>query len=75
MKVKLNIFRASDQPAKEVECFLIDKMDDLAEEAFPYILADDPLKTCLAHFDFDIDKAIEAVNFLPDNQSPINFLP
>ena len=78
MKVKLNVFHASDQPARGDECFLVDKMDDLVEEALPYILADNPLEMCLAHVDidnFDVDKAIEEVNSLLDNQSLINSLP
>ncbi len=31
MKVKLNVFNAADQPARKIECFMIDKIDDLIE--------------------------------------------
>ena len=65
MKAKLNVFNAAQQPSKEDDCFAVDVIDGLVEEALPYILTEDPLDACLAHFgynEFDIEKSIEEVN-------------
>ena len=65
MKARLNVFNAAQQPSKEDDCFAVDVIDGLVEEALPYILTEDPLEACLAHFgydEFDIEKSIEEVN-------------
>ena len=45
MRVRLNIFKASTQPVleDESECFLVDMIDGMIEEALPAILSIDPL--------------------------------
>ena len=49
--VTLNIFKASSQPMleDESECFFIDVIYEIIEEALPAILDKDPLRTCLFH--------------------------
>jgi len=46
MKVSLNIFKASFQPVfeGESECFVVDLIDEMIEEALPVILAMIPWK-------------------------------
>ncbi|XP_059627731.1 uncharacterized protein LOC132270568 [Cornus florida] len=67
MKVKLNIFSASQHPQGEYECFSLDIIDEMVKESLLFILSQDPLETCLAHSDFenyDIDQSIREVNSL-----------
>lgn len=48
-------------------------IQECVEEALPYILAEDPLEACLAHFgfeDYDIDLSMEEVNSLLDSAPP-----
>ena len=66
MKVWMNIYRASQHPPiEEADCCVVAMIDELVEEALPYILIEDPLEACLAYFGFDeyeIDHSIEEVN-------------
>ncbi|XP_058217377.1 uncharacterized protein LOC131328450 [Rhododendron vialii] len=58
MTLKLSVYKATRPPLVEEDCFAVDVINDLVEEALPYILTDDPLAACLAQFDlenFDID--------------------
>lgn len=67
MTLKLNVYKAARPSPVEEDCFAVDVLEDLVEEALPSILTDDPLAACLAHFDFenfDIDQSIEEVNTL-----------
>lgn len=73
MKVRLNMYNASKQPQLEEDCFAVDVIQECVEEALPYILVEDPLEACLAHFGFeeyDIDRSIEEVNSLLDSVPP-----
>ena len=47
MRVRLNIFKASAQPVfeDESECFFVDMIDGVIEEALPAILSNAPLGT------------------------------
>ena len=72
MTVRLNIFKASHLPLTEdeSECFLINNVEEIVEDATPYVLTPDPLEACLAHFafdEFDIDQSISEVNALLDS--------
>jgi len=51
--VRLNIFKASSQPVfeDESECFFIDVIDEMIEEALLTILSNDPLGAYLSHKD------------------------
>ncbi|XP_058223187.1 uncharacterized protein LOC131332892 [Rhododendron vialii] len=63
MKLSLNMYSAARQPHEEEDCFAVDVVHELVEEAF------DPLEACLAHFgyeEFDIDQSIVEVNSLLD---------
>ncbi|XP_058213682.1 uncharacterized protein LOC131325434 [Rhododendron vialii] len=76
--LRLNVFNASEQPHQEEDCFAVDMIDNLVEEALPYILNKDPLEACLAHFGFnkfDIDQSIEEVNALLDASPLLDFPP
>ncbi|XP_058223079.1 uncharacterized protein LOC131332796 [Rhododendron vialii] len=67
MTLKFNVYKAAKPSPVEEDCFAVDVVENLVEEALPSILTDDPLATCLAHFDFenfDIDQSIEEVNTL-----------
>lgn len=78
MKVRLNAFKASHQHPEKDNCFAIDVIDELAEEALPYILTEDPSDACLSHFNFDaydVDHAITAVNTLLDEVAMMDFPP
>ena len=78
MKVRLNVFKASHQPPKKEDCFAIDVIDELVEEALPYILTEDPLEACLSHFNFDaydVDHSITEVNTLLDELTMMDFPP
>ncbi|XP_028071942.1 uncharacterized protein LOC114274252 [Camellia sinensis] len=78
MQVKLNIFSASQHPSREDDCFMIDIVDELVEGTLPFVLAEDPLEICLAHFGFeafDIDRSIEEVNALLNFSLPFDFPP
>ncbi|XP_058203029.1 uncharacterized protein LOC131317499 [Rhododendron vialii] len=69
MKLSLNMYSATRQPHEEEDCFAVDVVHELVEEALPYILVEDPLEACLAHFgyeEFDIDQSIAEVNSLLD---------
>jgi len=61
MRVRLNIFRASTQPMfkDESECFFVDVIDEMIEEALLAILSNDPLGIYLSHEDlrlFDLGR-------------------
>ena len=67
MRVRLNIFKASAQPVfeDESECFFVDVIDEIIEEALPAILSNDPLDICLSHEDlrlFDLGSMICEMN-------------
>ncbi|XP_058223108.1 uncharacterized protein LOC131332823 [Rhododendron vialii] len=69
MKLSLNMYSAAQQPHEEENCFAVDVIHELVEEALPYILVEDPFEACLAHFgyeEFDIDQSIAEVNSLLD---------
>ena len=53
MRVRLNIFKASSQPAFEHEskCFFVDVIDEIINEALPTIMSNDPLGAYLSHKD------------------------
>ena len=56
--VKLNVFNAAHKPSYVEDCYSVDIIDGLVEEALPHILSDDPLEACLSHFgveEFDIE--------------------
>ncbi|XP_059650646.1 uncharacterized protein LOC132296462 [Cornus florida] len=78
MKVRLNIFNASQYPLDNNDCFLVDAIDECVEEMTPFALTKDPLKACLSYFDaesFDVKKSIEEVNALFDVASMHNTTP
>ncbi|XP_059668727.1 uncharacterized protein LOC132313797 [Cornus florida] len=63
--VQLNIFNVFQHPPDEDGCFLLDIIDEVVEESLPF--NQDPLKTCLAHFDskdYNIDQSICEINSL-----------
>ena len=74
MKVWMNLYRPSQHPPmEEVDYCVVAMMDELVQEALPYILTEDPLEACLAHFGFDeydIDHSIEEVNALLGKTTP-----
>ena len=45
MRVRLNIFKVSAQPVfeDEFECFFIDVIDEIIEQALPFILGSKPV--------------------------------
>ena len=47
----------------------MDLIEVLVDNTFVLNLSDDPLQTCLTHFDlnFDIDISVDEVNALPDS--------
>ena len=53
MRVRLNIFKTSAQLMLEAksECFFIDPIDEMIEEALLAFRSTDPLGTCLSHGD------------------------
>jgi len=78
MRVRLNIFKASAQLVfeDESECFFIDVIDEMIEEALPAILSSDPLETCLSHGDLGlcdlestIDEMDSTLDFTPHLES------
>ncbi|XP_059626936.1 uncharacterized protein LOC132269694 [Cornus florida] len=78
MKVRLNIFNASNCPLYDKDCFLIDSIDKCVEEMAPFALTKDPLEACLSYFDnesFDIDKSTEEVNVILDGANMLNIPP
>jgi len=67
MRVRLNISKACSQRVleDESECFFIDVIDEMIEEALPAILCNDPLGICLFHGDlrlFDLGSAIDKMD-------------
>ncbi|XP_058211678.1 uncharacterized protein LOC131323855 [Rhododendron vialii] len=73
MTLKLNVYKAVKHPQVEEDCFAVDVVEDLVEEALPYVLTNDPLAARLAHFgyeEYDIDQSIEGVNLLLNNSPP-----
>ena len=67
MRVRLNIFKASTQPVfeDESECFFVDVIDEIIEEALPAILSNNPLGICLSDEDlrlFDLGSMIGEMN-------------
>jgi hypothetical protein len=78
MKVKLNIFQASQCSSPDEECYTVDVIEELIEEALPTILSNDPLEACLTQFGydmFDIDESIEEVNSLLNSTLSESILP
>ncbi|XP_059650641.1 uncharacterized protein LOC132296454 [Cornus florida] len=78
MKVRLNIFNASQCPSDNNDCFLVDAIDECVEEMTLFALIKDPLEACLFYFDaesFDVEKSIEEVNALLDVASMHNTPP
>ena len=76
MQVKLNVFQASQQPHEKEECLFVDIVGKIEEEPFPFILVEDPLEACLAHFgfkDFNIDRSVKEVNTLLDSSLTPDF--
>ncbi|XP_058203012.1 uncharacterized protein LOC131317482 [Rhododendron vialii] len=73
LKKQTPIILGTKHPPVEEDCFVVDVVEDLVEEALPYVLTDDPLAACLAHFgyeEYDIDQSIEEVNLLLNNSPP-----
>ena len=65
--MRLNIFKTSAQPVfeDESECFFVDVIDEMIEEALLAILSNDPLGICLSHEDlrlFDLGSMIGEMN-------------
>jgi hypothetical protein len=78
MKVRLNIFNAFEHAPDQNECFFVDNIEEYVEDSLPSLLADDPLKACLAHFgfeDFDTDQYVEEVHDLLETAASANFHP
>ncbi|XP_059650698.1 uncharacterized protein LOC132296525 [Cornus florida] len=78
MKVRLNIFNASNCPSDDKECFLVDAIDECVEEMAPFALTKDPLEVCLSYFDaesFIVEKNIEEVNVILDRANMHNIPP
>ncbi|XP_059642050.1 uncharacterized protein LOC132284005 [Cornus florida] len=79
--VKLNVFNTSQHPIDEGECFMVNVLDDIVEEAIPSnlsIRSEDPLEACISHFNmdaFDIESSIYEVNSLMDSVAILNFSP
>jgi len=78
MRVRLNIFKASAQPVfeDESECFFVDVIDEMIEEALPTILSSDPFRTYLSHGDLrlcdlgsTIDEMDSTLDFTPHLES------
>jgi len=72
MRVRLNIFKACSQPVleDESECFFVDVIDEMIEEALPAILCNDPLGICLSYGDlrlFDLGSAIDETDLALDS--------
>ncbi|XP_059624086.1 uncharacterized protein LOC132267055 [Cornus florida] len=75
MMVKLNVFNTSQHPIDEGECFMVNVLDELVEEAIP---SEDPFEACLSHFNidaFDIESFIYEVNSLMDFMAILDFSP
>ena len=56
----------------------MDVVDEIVEEALPFILVKDPLEACLVHFgfeNFDTDRSVEEVNALLNSSSTLDFPP
>ncbi|KAF8392204.1 hypothetical protein HHK36_022546 [Tetracentron sinense] len=49
MKVRLNVFTTPEQQSKGEDCFLVDMLYKIVEDAPPYVLIDNPLEASLAH--------------------------
>ncbi|XP_059635294.1 uncharacterized protein LOC132277454 [Cornus florida] len=78
MKVRFNIFNASNCPSDDKDCFLIDTIDECVNEMAPVALTKDPPEACLSYFDtesFDVDKSIEEVNVILDGPNMHNIPP
>ena len=72
MRVRLNIFKPSAQPMfeDESECFFVNIIDGMIEEALPAILNSDPLGTCLSYGDlrlFELESTIDEMNSTLDS--------
>ena len=71
MRVRCNIFKVSVQPVfeDESECFFVDVIDEMNEEALPAILTSYPLGTCLSRGDLrlcDLGSAIDEMDYSLD---------
>jgi hypothetical protein len=78
MKVRLNIFNAFQHAPDQNECFFVDHIEEYVEDSLPGLLAEDPLKACLAHFgfeDFDTDQYIDEVHELLETAASADFHP
>ena len=67
IRVRLNIFIASSQPMfeDEYECFFVDVIDEIIEEALPALLSSDSLGTCISHGDmkfFDLRSKVDEMD-------------
>jgi len=72
MRVMLNIFKASSQPVfeDEFECFFVDVIDEMIEEALPTIPSSGPLGAYLSHRDlrlFDLGSIIDEMDSTLDS--------
>ncbi|XP_059629506.1 uncharacterized protein LOC132272360 [Cornus florida] len=75
MKVRLNIFNASNCPSDDKDCFLVDTIDECVEKMSLFALTKDPLEACLSYFDtksFDVNKSSEEVNVILDGANMHN---
>ena len=69
MTMELHIFNIAKQPHNADNGIVdVDLIEALVDDPFISNLSDDPLQTCLTHFDFnfDIDRSVEEVNALLD---------
>ncbi|KAH9656697.1 hypothetical protein KPL70_022786 [Citrus sinensis] len=70
MIMELNIFNIAKQPHNADDRIVnVDLIEALVDDTFLSNLSDDPLQTCLTHFDFDfdIDRSVDEVNALLDS--------
>ncbi|KAH7866069.1 hypothetical protein Vadar_015155 [Vaccinium darrowii] len=55
------------------DCFAVDVINEVVEEAIPYILTKDPLEACLAHYghdEYDMGQTIAEVNLVLNSAPP-----
>ena len=69
MTMELNIFNIAKQPHSADDGIVdVDLIETIVDNTFLSNLSDDPLQSCLAHFnlDLDIDRSVDEVNALLD---------
>ena len=69
IKMSLNMYSSSHQPKVEQECYSINIIHELVDDALPFVLAEDPLEACLSHYgleELSINSSITEVNNLLD---------